>query len=155
MPLAPGPQLGDPFPQAGEVLGVVVGAGLADPEGGVVVVVADGGRGDQHPGAGGVGLGPDDVERQRPQRLQVPAVEGVDVDVVGPVGAGADLLQRHAGLGQPGADVGQQVLDRPALLEVARLLDGVGRHGVDEGVELVPALVFSFAQVGIDHGRPC
>ena len=63
------------------------------------------------------------------------------------------LLQGHTGLGQPGADVGQEVLGRPALLEVPRPLDLPGWQGADEGVQLVPALVFRFAQIGIDHPR--
>ena len=150
---------------------IVAGFSAEVPAGRLTVMVGPSGAGKttllrllnrlDDPDAGAVLFGGRDVRsydvldlRRRVQVVgQVPAVEGVDVDLVGPVGAGADLFEGHARLGQPGADVGHQVFGRPALLEVAGLLDTARWQGVDEGVELVPTLVFSLAQVGIDHGR--
>ena len=91
------------------VLGVVVDRGLADPPGGLVGRFAEGDPGLEHHRPAGIGLGPDDVPRLAPHRLEEARVEPVDVDVVALVGAGRDALELGRRLGQPRPEVPDEV----------------------------------------------
>ena len=76
-------------------------------------------------------------------------VHGVDVDLLGPVRVGSDPLQQDAGFGEPAADVGDEILRGPPLVEVPGLRDLVLRQGIDEPVELRPEPILLGDQLAV------
>src|SRR5262245_48211349 len=76
---AAGNQLRDPFAQSRDVLGVVVGTGLADPPGSLVVLLPECEPGLEHPGSTAVRLEPGDAPRLARHGFQEDRVEGIDV----------------------------------------------------------------------------
>src|SRR5205085_492611 len=93
----------------------------------------------QQPGAGGVGLGVDHPERLGAVGLEEHGVAALDVHVAAGEGADPDLLEDLPGLGQPPGNVGEEVLGRPALEEVAGPVGLLGAEGCEERLELAPA----------------
>jgi hypothetical protein len=82
----------------------------------------------------------DGLERHVAHGLEEACVLGVDVDLSLAVRPGGDLAQHRGAARHPRPEVGDGVLGRPALLEVAGLLGRLGRDPVDEGVQPVPGL---------------
>ena len=100
------------------MLGVVVAAGLADPPGGLVGRLREAVPVLEHPASGRRSPGPRRPPTAGPAWPEERGVQRVDVDVVALVGAGADPLELGLGLGQPRAEVGDDVADGP--VRVAR-----------------------------------
>ena len=92
-------------------------------------------------------------QRERPERFQERFVLRVDVQLAGSVGAHPDPLERDPRLGEPAAEVPQQVFHRPSLREVAGCLRLRGGQGVDQPVDLRPAGVLFAEQVVDLHAK--
>ena len=142
--LPPGDELGGPLHQPIPVLGVVVRPGLADPPRGLIGPIQVGVPLHQHPGAGRMGLHPGHLPRLAAHLLQELGVHGVHVDVVPFVRARVQALEIGLRLGQPRAQVGDDVADRPVRIVVVARLQALGRGQLaDRARDRVPACPFT------------
>jgi hypothetical protein len=96
------------------------------------------------PGGGRLRL--DRPERDVAHGFEREPVHVVDIDVLPAIRTGRDPFEQHARLGEPGADMPEQILRRPALLVVPGPLHLFGRELIDERADLAPA--------GLLRGRP-
>src|SRR5437773_8384844 len=141
-------QLGDPLTQSIAVFGVVLATRLANPPRRFVRRLVDIEPLLDHPRPAGIGLDPRDVPRLVLHRREERRVEAIDVDLVALVRPGTDLLELDLGLGEPRAQVGHDVADRPVRIPVVAGLEALlGGQRPDELGELVPASSF-----GLDLG---
>ena len=122
------------------MLEVVLGAGLVDPPRRLVGLLAERVPLRDHARAPGVRLGPGDGPWLVAHRLEEGSVEGVDVDVMTLVGPRVQPLELDLGLGEPGAEMGDQVAHGPVRIDVVAGHQALlGRQRAHESSELVPA----------------
>src|SRR5262249_38696029 len=106
-------------------------AGFADPPVGFQGRFLERAPGPEHLRARRERLRTHDLERDVVERLVEILVHPVDVDLLGAIGPGADPLEHEAGLREPAPDVSDEVLGRPPLDEVPRLVHLARRERVD------------------------
>src|SRR4051812_47576819 len=131
-------EFADPFLQPGKMLRVVIRTRLADPAIRLGGPLGQRTPGLEHPGPRGDRLRPHVAVRNVVHQVEELLIHRVDLDLLCPVRAGTDALEDHARLGEPTADVADQILRRPAFREVPRLVDLVVREAVDQRAELRP-----------------
>src|SRR6266545_5510841 len=105
----------------------------------------------------GVQLGRHRRQVQSAALLEEPRVQLIDVRavVLSLVGPNAVPLEHDAGLSPPGAQMPEQILDRPSLGREPRLQHLLTRQGVQQRAELAPTSILGSQEVlSWDHGQP-
>ena len=142
--------VGDPGAESVHVLRVVIHARLADPPCGFVRRFPQRVPLLHHPCPAGRRLGPGHVPRLVGHGREEDRVEPVDVDIVALVGPRVDLFELGLGLGEPCAEMGDDVADRPVRVALVAGDEAlVERQGADQRGDLVPAEQLSVDLSGV------